>query len=274
MFKKEFETEYEKILKDLFEDIHTRVIQRDDIKFREDYDPYLSGAVLTLVIKKDDMIYCANVGNVMAMIFFAERSYSYKFETTELTYNDSSFKAEQALININTQPSLFKVLMGSGNDVFKNDGDRHSASFIVSSKKFVNEEKEKDKENKEGKENANSNLHKNFDMNEELRRIYECGGEIRKLAGEDKSRIFVKGKYFPGLINTRSIGDHIGASIGISCTPHISKFQLMDKINYYLLMCTDGITNVLKTELIINLIENNDVCKILLIFLQIKFNNL
>ena len=34
-------------------------------------------------------------------------------------------------------------------------------------------------------------------IKEELRRIYESGGEIRKLAGEEKSRIFVKGKYWP-----------------------------------------------------------------------------
>jgi hypothetical protein len=53
-------------------------------------------------------------------------------------------------------------------------------------------------------------------IEEEVRRIYECGGEIRKLAGEEQSRIFVKGKYFPGLINTISLGDQIGTNIGIS----------------------------------------------------------
>ena len=33
--------------------------------------------------------------------------------------------------------------------------------------------------------------------------------KIRKLIGENKRRIFVKGKSFPGLINTRSLGDKL-----------------------------------------------------------------
>ncbi len=97
-------------------------------------------------------------------------------------------------------------------------------------------------------------------MNEELRRIYEYGGEVRKLAGEEKSRIFVKGKYFPGLINTRSLGDQIGTTIGVISTPHISKYTFSEKNNYYLIICTDGITNYTKIDSIVNMIENNDMC--------------
>jgi serine/threonine protein phosphatase PrpC len=101
-----------------------------------------------------------------------------------------------------------------------------------------------------------------FDINEDLRRIYECGGEIRKLAGEEKSRIFVKGKYFPGLINTRSLGDQIGCTIGTIYNPHISKYTFDDKSNYYMIMCTDGITNVQKIDQIVTTIENHDGCKL------------
>jgi serine/threonine protein phosphatase PrpC len=97
-------------------------------------------------------------------------------------------------------------------------------------------------------------------IEEEVRRIYECGGEIRKLAGEEQSRIFVKGKYFPGLINTRSLGDQIGTNIGISNIPHITKYAFHEKFNYYLLICTDGISNVLKVDNLKSTIENND-CK-------------
>jgi serine/threonine protein phosphatase PrpC len=103
-------------------------------------------------------------------------------------------------------------------------------------------------------------------IEEEVRRIYECGGEIRKLAGEEQSRIFVKGKYFPGLINTRSLGDQIGSQIGISSVPHISKYSFHEKFNYYLLICTDGISNVLKTENLKSTVENNDGCKVDLMF--------
>ena len=116
-------------------------------------------------------------------------------------------------------------------------------------------------------------LNKNFDKFEEIKRIYESGGEIRELAGEDKARIFVKGKYYPALISTRSIGDEIASQIGVRAEPHIVRYKLDDKINYYLLMCTDGIHNVVKIEDIVTIIENNDVCNTNLIFFKKIFNS-
>ena len=92
----------------------------------------------------------------------------------------------------------------------------------------------------------------------EIRRIYEHGGEIRKLLGEVKSRIFVKGKYFPGLINTRSLGDHIGKGIGILFKPHVTRFRLNNSQKYFLLMCSDGISNVCNITKLVDLVQRND----------------
>ncbi len=96
------------------------------------------------------------------------------------------------------------------------------------------------------------------EINFEIRRIYENGGEIRKLIGENKRRIFVKGKSFPGLINTRSLGDQIGKGIGILSTPHIRTFKLEKFTNYYLLICTDGINNVLNTSRLVSILQENE----------------
>jgi hypothetical protein len=104
----------------------------------------------------------------------------------------------------------------------------------------------------------NNLLNKNFDKFNEVKRIYESGGELRELAGEDKARIFVKGKYYPAIITTRSLGDSIASQIGVVSTPHICRYKMDPKINYYLLMCTDGISNVVKIEDIVNIIENHD----------------
>lgn len=104
-------------------------------------------------------------------------------------------------------------------------------------------------------------VNKDYDKFEEIKRIYESGGEIREIAGEEKARIFVKGKYYPALITTRSIGDEIASQIGVQHEPHITKYRLDEKINYYLLICTDGISNAVKIEDIVTIIENNDVCK-------------
>ena len=95
-------------------------------------------------------------------------------------------------------------------------------------------------------------------INIEIRRIYEHGGEIRKLLGEVKSRIFVKGKYFPGLINTRSLGDHIGKGIGILFQPHVTKFRLNKSQKYFLLMCSDGISNVCNITKLVSLVQRNE----------------
>lgn len=57
----------------------------------KDVDCYLSGVSLTMVIKKGSLIYCANVGNVLAFIFFSEKIFSYKFEVRQLSFDDSNF---------------------------------------------------------------------------------------------------------------------------------------------------------------------------------------
>ena len=79
-----------------------------------------------------------------------------------------------------------------------------------------------------------------------------------KYEGETKSRIFVKGKYFPGLINTRSLGDHIGKGIGILSKPHVTKHRLNKSQKYFLLMCSDGISNVCNISKLVNLVQRNE----------------
>ena len=71
----------------------------------------------------------------------------------------------------------------------------------------------------------------------------------------------MKGKYYPALITTRSIGDEIASQIGVKPEPHISCYTLNERIDYHLLVCTDGISNVLKIDDIVGIIENNDLCK-------------
>lgn len=98
-------------------------------------------------------------------------------------------------------------------------------------------------------------------INDEVRRIYENGGEIRNLLGERVNRIFIKGKYYPGIINSRSFGDLIGRKIGIISEPHINKYKCDEKINYYLIICTDGIHQTVSINKMMNIIESNDLCK-------------
>ena len=116
-----------------------------------------------------------------------------------------------------------------------------------------------EKENKRSTEDYDIiNIHGVFDMNDELRRIYESGGEVRQIGGEEKGRIFVKGKYYPGVINTRGIGDQIAGLIGVSHKPHISKMKMEIEHFYYLFMCTDGVANCDDCERLANLIVGSE----------------
>ena len=96
-------------------------------------------------------------------------------------------------------------------------------------------------------------------MGDEIRRIYEKGGEVRSLAGESISRIFMKGKYYPGLLNTRSLGDLVGRDIGVISEPHFAKYSCDEKLNYYIILCTDGISNSVSVDKMISIIESNDL---------------
>jgi len=57
-----------------------------------------------LVIVKDDYIYCGNVGNINASLFFTEKIYSFKFKILELSTDDSAMVFhENCKSNINNE---------------------------------------------------------------------------------------------------------------------------------------------------------------------------
>ncbi len=204
---------------------------------------------MSLIIKKGSTIYSANVGNVLAFIFFSEKVFSYKFEIKQLTVDHSKISlnfitaqenpATHSNHNINLMSSSKSNNIGSFDDKDKAD--------ILAYKSF------------KSVKSVNS---LNINMEDEVRRVYEKGGEIRNLAGETIWRIFVKGKYFPGLMNTRSLGDLIGREIGVISEPNIVKYQCEEKFNYYLIICTDGISSYISIEKMVSIIEANDLCKI------------
>ena len=220
-----FESDYEKSLNEIFEKINRKIINREE-KTYGNYDPFLSGVAVTLLIRIKTMIFCANVGNVLATIFHTDKLMPSKFNITELTFNDSNFSED---------------LLNNNNMVLNNNNNNNNNKMDV----------------KDNETEVESLINPN-EINLEIRRIYEHGGEMRKLLGESKSRIFVKGKYFPGLINTRSLGDQIGKGIGILSLPHVTTYKLNKGISYYLLMCSDGINNVFPIIKLVNIIQENE----------------
>ncbi len=77
-----------------------------------------------------------------------------------------------------------------------------------------------------------SNDHKGEDPNEKMR-IIKSGGRVEQFQEDDGSRngpmrVWLKDENLPGLAMTRSIGDLIASTIGVTCEP--GKKKLIHRI--------------------------------------------
>ena len=102
----------------------------------------------------------------------------------------------------------------------------------------------------------------------ESARIHASGGRISpykddhgRYLGPD--RVWLPTKNTPGLAMTRSLGDTLAATVGVTCTPEILEFQLTRE-DKFLLCATDGVFEFL---------SNEDVVRIVVPFYQGKDGN-
>lgn len=82
---------------------------------------------------------------------------------------------------------------------------------------------------------------------EEKERIEAAGGEIRKSPGNNPSRVYFKGREYPGLSMTRAIGDLVSQSIGVICTPQTLELTLTPE-DEFLILCSDGVWEFISDE--------------------------
>mmetsp|Transcript_7906 Transcript_7906/g.18635 ORF Transcript_7906/g.18635 Transcript_7906/m.18635 type:complete len:368 (-) Transcript_7906:83-1186(-) len=90
----------------------------------------------------------------------------------------------------------------------------------------------------------------------ERRRIQAAGGQVKRLEGDIPYRVFLSGKMYPGLAMTRSIGDILGASAGVTSTPEVRSFQVQRDWRF-MLICTDGIWEFIKTQEAVDIIARH-----------------
>ena len=86
----------------------------------------------------------------------------------------------------------------------------------------------------------------------EKERIIECGGEVEKMIDEGDIgvgpfRVWIKGKHYPGLAMSRSIGDMDAKSVGVIPNPQIIEYKINSNTKY-LIMASDGIWEFLSNE--------------------------
>ena len=95
------------------------------------------------------------------------------------------------------------------------------------------------------------------ELPEEISRIILAGGVVEKLKNEfgegiGPYRVWKKGKDYPGLAMSRSIGDFKGKEIGVIPDPGILEYDL-NKSTKYIIACSDGVWEFLNNEAVMNM---------------------
>ena len=102
---------------------------------------------------------------------------------------------------------------------------------------------------------------------EEKKRIEESGGEIAPCDDEidldGPKRVWVKGEKFPGIAISRTLGDEVGKTVGVICTPEFIEKNLTSDSSYCI-VASDGIWEFL---------SNDDVLRHTCKFLSTKDHN-
>lgn len=92
------------------------------------------------------------------------------------------------------------------------------------------------------------------DLPQEKERILSSGGVVEKMKNEfgegvGPFRVWAKGKDYPGLAMSRSIGDFKGKEVGVIAVPGIMEYDLCEA-SKYIVICSDGVWEFLNNEIV------------------------
>ena len=95
---------------------------------------------------------------------------------------------------------------------------------------------------------------------DEYQRIIEADGEIEAIEDDDGNwngplRVWEKGSEGPGLAMTRSLGDKVGAKIGVCCTPEVTKFEIKEE-DKVIVLASDGLWEYISNEETTDMVKN------------------
>ncbi len=90
------------------------------------------------------------------------------------------------------------------------------------------------------------------DLPSEIKRIINCGGEVHKKKNRKGKyvgpmRVYAKGKDFPGLAMSRSLGDFKSKEYGVINEPSFAE-HILDELCKYIVVCSDGVWDFMDNE--------------------------
>lgn len=94
----------------------------------------------------------------------------------------------------------------------------------------------------------------------EKKRILASGGRVDTLPGppdryNGPMRVWMKDFQVPGLAMSRSIGDGVAASVGVSCIPEIKTIEMDEEKDAFMLLCSDGVFEFMSSEEAVSIIR-------------------
>jgi serine/threonine protein phosphatase PrpC len=103
------------------------------------------------------------------------------------------------------------------------------------------------------------------ELDDEKRRINKAGGSVEKYIDNGLKlgpfRVWIKNESYPGLAMSRSIGDFVAASVGVTCEPEISEC-VINEFCKYLVLASDGLWEFMKNEEVMDIVNQyypNDI---------------
>ena len=95
------------------------------------------------------------------------------------------------------------------------------------------------------------------ELPEETNRIILAGGVVEQMKDEfgvgiGPFRVWIRGKDYPGLAMSRSIGDQNGKKVGVIPDPGIMEYTL-NKSTKFIIACSDGVWEFLNNETVMNI---------------------
>jgi serine/threonine protein phosphatase PrpC len=90
----------------------------------------------------------------------------------------------------------------------------------------------------------------------ELKRIKAAGGTVRKDSNDVFHRVYFKGKKYPGLNMSRSIGDLLATTVGVSNEPDVYQLGLSADFQF-IIVCSDGVWEFITNEEAVRLVAQH-----------------
>ena len=93
------------------------------------------------------------------------------------------------------------------------------------------------------------------DLPDERRRIEQQGGRVDRVYGMGPFRVWLKNENYPGLAMSRSIGDGVAHSVGVSDIPEIKEFDIEKEEPLALVVASDGVWEFMSNEEVKGIVE-------------------